>query len=696
MKKIVKKPKKQKKLNKGGRFFVMFFLFGGLILTVAALLSPQYIRQFAQYSAPPLFGCLHTGEADQTNCGTRMGDTGKVSFSLYGRPVQGDNPLVYYNDTFSGSYDYSNTGDQPIAVKSMGIAAGALSQYYIADFDPLQGPTTIQPKQSVTIKTASYQFGDPDPNGNWVIGAGLTDTSGQHLPVETSTTVKVVAACTALRVKPLTSQDKSDVQALCKSDPNNALCASKQYCQIFKGGNCPQEDVSPDVSGQQCDDAIVLAKSEQDMLEQLCKTYPDADACQDFCDRSIGSAICPQVMVDDAGDPIAEGGTSEMVSSENLGPKAVAGATIGINETAFHAAAASSTHPACFVAGSGGSDTCSLGINYGTCQGFTPPQYDMAPAHIDPTHPQGWQTGSCSGAPPPPPPAATKPAPAPAPAPVIAKPGPAAPAPVKPAPVVTTTPVPSKPNPPSTVNTTKSSAPSGSGGNGTGSSGTQGGGSGNTAGKSISGNSASGTSGNGKTQPIKNPGKVLTIATAKKNGTNQPCALHTKIKGKKCVKTGGKGKTGTAIGKLKGAVKNNTTGNGLAGNLLLKSIFTGISALKAPVIPPSYNVPVPPSYNVPAPVVPGKIGIGSPVSNNSQCSTANLSYDPATSTCAPAVGSSVGVGTWVHDSSFCSKATPPLDFDPTSNTCIAKSGTGTATTGSTLPASAGQSTLPAK
>lgn len=335
MVKVKRQPKGKRTANKKG-VLVMFFMVLGLFVTVGALLNPQYLRQFADYNSPPLFGCLHTGEADPTLCGTRMGESGVVSYSLYGRPFDPKLQTVYYNDTLSGAYSYSNTGDQVINIKHMGVAAGSLSTYYIADFDPLQGPSALKPKQNLTIKTSTHMFRSPEPNGPWIVGAGLTDTNGQALPVpkEESTNIHVSATCTALRVEQLTATDKSNIKSLCSKNPNDKLCTSKQYCQIFKGGSCNQPELSPDIDGQQCDDAIVLAKSEQDILEDLCKAYPDTSACERFCMRSIGSSLCPKILLwfNKAGKQVIPEKARYMADSgTGNGSQSVAGAEIAMS-----------------------------------------------------------------------------------------------------------------------------------------------------------------------------------------------------------------------------------------------------------------------------------------------------------------------------------------------------------------------------
>ncbi len=282
--------------NKKRNLLFFFVMLPILALTIFTLLQPQRVMQFAEgFNAPPLFGCLHTGEADPSLCGTRLGQEGASLLKVNGQKFVGQN--IYYNDTLSGSFTYKNVGDLPINIANYGIAAGSLKQFYIAEFQPLEGAKTLAPGEILTSKESSYTFKSGDPSDGWVVGPGITNTDGQPLPITQSTNVRVSSACTALRVKTLTVKDKSNIQALCSKDPKNILCTSRQYCEIFKGGQCSGPVLGEARENQQCDEYIVLDQKEQDILEQLCKPYPDSDACKDFCKRAIGSKICPAEML---------------------------------------------------------------------------------------------------------------------------------------------------------------------------------------------------------------------------------------------------------------------------------------------------------------------------------------------------------------------------------------------------------------
>ncbi len=301
----LRKRRLQTKQNNKKNLFFMFIMLPILALTVFALLQPQRIMQFAEgFNAPPLFGCLHTGEADPTLCGTRMGQEGGTLLKVNGQKFVGQN--VYYNDTLSGSFTYKNVGDQPITIANYGIAAGSLKQFYIAEFEPLEGTKMLAPGETLTSKESRYLFTSDSPSEGWVVGAGITDTDGQHLPITEATNVRINSTCTALRVKPLTAKDKSNIQSICSKDSKNPLCTSRQYCELFKGGLCSGPVLGEPRENQQCDENIVLDQKEQDVLEELCKVHPDSDACKDFCKRSIGSKICPviKIWVDSSGKQV--------------------------------------------------------------------------------------------------------------------------------------------------------------------------------------------------------------------------------------------------------------------------------------------------------------------------------------------------------------------------------------------------------
>jgi hypothetical protein len=331
---MAKSRKKNYKQNKKNLLF-FFIMLPILALTVYAMLQPQIIQQFAAgVSAPPLFGCLHTGAADPTLCGTKMGQEGKNLLKVNTKPYIGQN--IYYNDMVSGSFTYKNVGDQPIKIKNFGIAAGSFKKYYVAIFEPLEGPTTLNPGQVLSSKESSYRFKTPDPSEGWVVGPGITNTDGQPLPIKDSATnIRVNSACTALRVKPLTAKDKSHIKALCAKDPKNILCTSRQYCELFKGGQCSGPVLGTERENQQCDAGIVLDQKEQDVLEQLCKTYPDSDACKDFCKRAIGSKLCPAELLwfDPSGKQVfPQPGKYMADAGTNNNPQAVAGIATAPND----------------------------------------------------------------------------------------------------------------------------------------------------------------------------------------------------------------------------------------------------------------------------------------------------------------------------------------------------------------------------
>lgn len=265
-----------------------------IVLTVTILVQPQRIQQFAQqiYSGPPLFGCLQVGEGRTSTCGTRLGKQLGQTFTLHDRPLNGQ--PVYYGDRLSGSLEYTNVGDLPINVRNLTLYAESGITQKRVTFLPGSGQVTLNPGQTLKTEEASYRFNWNDPRGAWAVGGVLTDTNGQSAEIDAKKeNIVVNATCTALRIQELTEKDKSNLKALCSSNPNSKLCSSKQYCEIFKGEGCTQPNVSQETDRWQCDQYVYLPKPEQDLLEEFCKVYPDTDACKDFCARSLDSSICP-------------------------------------------------------------------------------------------------------------------------------------------------------------------------------------------------------------------------------------------------------------------------------------------------------------------------------------------------------------------------------------------------------------------
>jgi hypothetical protein len=283
------------RIKKKKQLIYLFFLIPAIMLTLAGLTQPQRTIQFAQemFTDPPLFGCLQVGEGNASTCASKLGRAISQALTLHGKPVE--KKTVYYGDTVTGSLEFINVGDLPINISYIGLVGQSQQEKnYFVDFLPATQQTAIAPGQSVKMNDAKYKFNSPDPNGEWFVTSDVEDSAGNKAQSEDKkTTFTVNATCTALRAKELTDKDKSNLEALCSKNPKSKLCSSRQYCEIFKGENCTASNVSEETPKWQCDEYVYLPKPEQDLLEELCKVYPDTDACKNFCDRSIGSSLCP-------------------------------------------------------------------------------------------------------------------------------------------------------------------------------------------------------------------------------------------------------------------------------------------------------------------------------------------------------------------------------------------------------------------
>lgn len=296
--KVTNQLRKVKRMSKNNptRALILFPLIVlGLVLTISVALQPQRLVQFASEDAPPFFGCIHLGVADPTNCGTRMGAAGDVTLKLYGRPFNPDKQQVYYGDRLSGNLKYTNVGTLIFKMRSLGLGGTPAKGGDGFQMTPYKSNITLQPKEVVSVDNASHLFTNADGNGDYKIGPKIVDDSGTAIPVaEGGTKIHLNATCTALRNKELTGTDKTNLKAFCGKNPSSSLCTSKEYCQIMKGGDCAQNDTAKEEPGVQCDQYVYMPPTEQSMLEQFCKVYPDSDSCADFCARTIGSEICPK------------------------------------------------------------------------------------------------------------------------------------------------------------------------------------------------------------------------------------------------------------------------------------------------------------------------------------------------------------------------------------------------------------------
>lgn len=277
------------------QLLTLFLLIPIIILTVSVISEPQNITQFAQetFSEPPIFGCLQVGEGNKATCASKLGITTELLLTLHDRPIE-KQTTVYYGDRLKGSVKFTNVGDLPIMLNNFGLGAQTPDKRVSRNFQPQKGRTSLAPRQDITLPNASYKFKSPDPNKEWTVSSKVTTSGGEIPTTDSKQKITVNATCTALRIKELTNKDKQNLKTLCGKDSKSKLCSSKQYCEIFKGSGCSQPNLYKETPGWQCDPNVYLPGPEQDLLEELCKVYPDSDACKNFCERSAGSPLCPK------------------------------------------------------------------------------------------------------------------------------------------------------------------------------------------------------------------------------------------------------------------------------------------------------------------------------------------------------------------------------------------------------------------
>ncbi len=285
---------KKKKKSRLIYFFVLA-LVAAIPITTLFSQQQQRIISLAQEAAsqlPPIFYCLTLGSSDQNNCASSYFSS-DLTLSMHGFPMN-EKKGVYYGDTLSGSATYTNTSDQPLSIKTIGLAAFSKNGNKRINFTSQNVNTVVQPGKSITIPQSSHKFNGPeDPNGVWEVFSTITKADGTTNDDSKKFMINVNATCTALRARPLTDADKNNIKALCDKNPNNKICKSRQYCEIIEGkDNCTQPAPNREIQGNRCDEWVILFEGEQELLEELCKAYPGTDTCQTFCDRTIGSELC--------------------------------------------------------------------------------------------------------------------------------------------------------------------------------------------------------------------------------------------------------------------------------------------------------------------------------------------------------------------------------------------------------------------
>lgn len=209
--------------------FTIVVLLVAIPLTVYAARQVQLVRQEAQTKGPPpppMYGCMSLGPSDKKKCASLWIKAGS-KLTLHDRTTH--NKIIYYGDTLSVTVTYTNTGDVPWEISSMGVAGNPKGSSYRITFQPPHPPATVQPGKSITLET-SHTFNAPDIGGEWEIFPTATDKYGQVIDSEEKTKVWVDSTCTALRRQELTEADKTTMRRVCANDKANEVC--KDFCEI--------------------------------------------------------------------------------------------------------------------------------------------------------------------------------------------------------------------------------------------------------------------------------------------------------------------------------------------------------------------------------------------------------------------------------------------------------------------------------
>lgn len=292
-----------------------------LPFTVLLTQSSQDIRSSAQalLSTPPMFFCIATGESNKELCASSSLEA-ETSLSINGYELNRDK-IVYYNDTISGQAVYTNTGDVPVTIKKIALAAKSEKTKKRVEFNPSRQNVTVQPGKTVTVSGTSRMFTSPDTSGVWEVFSTVTLESGQQFDNRKKEIINVSSACTGLRAIPLSDSDLASLKAYCSQNTQSKLCSSRQYCELTGGENCKQNAPSQEHLDKhlQCDENVILPQEEQEFLEEFCAENPDAETCSEYCARTIDSKICPDGYVIDE--------NAEVTTATTNPSKAVAGAT---------------------------------------------------------------------------------------------------------------------------------------------------------------------------------------------------------------------------------------------------------------------------------------------------------------------------------------------------------------------------------
>lgn len=238
----------KKQTRNTGKLIAFFTLLLAILLTVFTLQQSQSVRQFAQQTlnAPPTFFCIALGQSDSNNCGTlSFKPQVTTEIKINGKPISDPTKVqkVYYKDIVTGNTSYTNTGDLPIQIKSMGLVATHKKRNYRVHFTPKKENITLQPGQTVTLASASHEFNAPDPGGITAIQSTLTNAGGQTLDSEDQVVLlNVDTTCRALAATgTLTEKDLEALRTACKNKPEGPACKACKEFHTDNPGTCTQE-----------------------------------------------------------------------------------------------------------------------------------------------------------------------------------------------------------------------------------------------------------------------------------------------------------------------------------------------------------------------------------------------------------------------------------------------------------------------
>jgi hypothetical protein len=210
---------------------------GKLIVFLAVVVASSIFFSTKTFAAPPpVFGCLGLGGQQ---CSFIQVAPPNVNLSVNGKPLKSSKRVVHYGDTVTGSVSYINTGNLPLDLSKVGVAAKKGN--YEVFFTPSQGKTVLAPGQSIHLATTAHKFNYPDPPGDWTVTGRVVNSDNQSVDGNNPDLFTLVADCTPLRATDPTA-DADKLNQYCQGKTDDALC--KEFCEVKPdlAKNCPNAE----------------------------------------------------------------------------------------------------------------------------------------------------------------------------------------------------------------------------------------------------------------------------------------------------------------------------------------------------------------------------------------------------------------------------------------------------------------------